>query len=61
MGQREDLVPVDAFHILGGHQGINDGFLRGLEGGDEERIHLMIGEHLHLKRGSVRMGLWGGR
>ena len=45
MGEDDYFVVVDAFHGFGGDHGVDDGFFGGLDGGEEERIQGIVGEH----------------
>src|SRR4051812_36592592 len=56
VGERDDAVIFDAGHCFGGDHGIDDGLLDGFNGGFEDRIHAVVGEHLH---GGKAFGLGG--
>jgi len=43
--QGDHFVIVDAFHGFGGDHGVDYGFFGGLDGGEEEGIERIVGEH----------------
>jgi hypothetical protein len=58
----DDFVIVDAFHGFGGDHGVDDGFFGGLDGGQENWVERIVGEHGELvqSRGADGAGIGGG-
>src|SRR2546422_71296 len=52
----------DAGHGFGGDHGVNDGFFGGLDGGGEDGIELVVGQHFQVDDavGSGSAGVGGG-
>src|SRR2546423_1258599 len=42
------VMPIDARHVLGGHHGVDDGFLGRLHGRGKQRVHGIVRHHLQL-------------
>ena len=48
VGQRDNFVVIDAGHGFGGDHGVDDGFFRGLDGGGEDGLDLVVGQHFQV-------------
>src|SRR5882724_8178363 len=48
MGERADAMIFDAGHGFGGDHGIDDGFFSSLDGGAENGIEFVVGQHFQV-------------
>jgi hypothetical protein len=48
VGEGDDAVIFDAGHGFGGDHGVDDGFLGGLDGGGEDGLDFVVGEHFQV-------------
>ena len=62
VGKGDDGVVIDASHGFGGDHGVDDGFFGGLDGGQEERIEAVVGQHFQVadSLGGGGFGIGGG-